>query len=217
MTVTRHVLKLRAFVPYCQLNIVMKKYSLLVSIMIISFICFGQSWTKHYDRVDACNCGFALVAKGGKFGYVSEQGKVLVPLIYDDAMAFSENRAAVMVDGKWGFVDNTGNEFVRPQYAEVYSFHDGLAVVAKNASYGFIDSTGKVVIPLRYSNARSFVDGLAPVSDQKGLWGYIDKDAKEVITFRFSYAASFSEGTGRVLLNGKWYLIDRDGKLTKDE
>ena len=74
-----------------------------------------------------------------------------------------------------------------------------------------------MVIPLRYSNARSFGDGLAPVSDQKGLWGYIDKDAKEIITFRFSYAASFSEGTGRVLLNGKWYLIDRDGKLTKDE
>ena len=38
----------------------------------------GQSWTKQYDRVDACNCGYALVEKNGKFGYVSEQGKVLV-------------------------------------------------------------------------------------------------------------------------------------------
>jgi len=38
-----------------------------------------------------------------------------------------------------------------------------------------------------------------------------------VIAFRFNYAASFSDGAGRVLQGGKWYLIDRDGKLTKDE
>jgi len=196
---------------------VMKKSSLLAVVLWISIICLGQSWTKEYDRVDACNCGFALVGKGGKFGYVNEHGKVLVPLIYDDAMAFSENRAAVMLNGKWGFIDITGNEFVKPEYSEVYSFHDGLAVVSKNDLYGFIDSTGRIVISLRYSNARSFGEGLAPVSDQKGLWGYIDKSSKEIIPFRFSYAASFSAGNGRVLLNGKWYLIDRDGKLTPSE
>ena len=122
-----------------------------------------------------------------------------------------------MANGKWGFIDISGVEFVKPQYTEVYSFHDGLAVVGKGDNYGFIDSTGNVVIAMRYSNARSFGDGIAPVSNQKGLWGYIDKQGKEVIPFRFSYATPLSDGAGRVLLNSKWYTIDKDGKLTKED
>jgi len=195
----------------------MKKYSVVLFLLALSIICGGQSWTKQYDRVDACNCGLALVSKNGKFGYVSEQGKVLVPLIYDEAMPFSEDKGAIMMDGKWGFIDNKGNEFVKPQYSEVYSFHDGLAVVSKGDNYGFIDTTGNVAISLRYTNARSFGAGVAPVSNQKGLWGYIDTNGKEVIPFRFNYAASFTDSTGRVLLDSKWYIIDKHGKLTKDE
>jgi len=196
---------------------VMKKFSLLLLIFSMGLFSSGQSWTKKYDRVDACNCGMALVSKSGKFGYVSDEGKVLVPLVYDDAMAFSENRAAVMQDGKWGFIDLNGNEFVKSQYTEVYSFHDGLAVVGKGDAYGFVDSTGQVAIPMRYTNARSFGDGVAPVSNQKGFWGYIDKGGKEVISFRFNYATSFSDGVGRVLMGSKWYSIDNQGKLTKEE
>ncbi len=78
----------------------MKRYSLFLCALAIGLMGLGQSWTKQYDRVDACNCGLALVEKNGKFGYVSEQGKLLVSLVYDEAMAFSEDRAAVMVGGK---------------------------------------------------------------------------------------------------------------------
>src|SRR5690349_3203464 len=109
----------------------MKRYSLLLCLLATGIYAVAQPWTKKYDRIDACNCGLALVEKAGKFGYVSEQGKLIVPLIYDEALAFSEDKAAVSVGGKWGFVDKTGNEFVKPQYTEVYSFHEGLAVVRK--------------------------------------------------------------------------------------
>lgn len=195
----------------------MKTYSLLLCLLAIGFYTVAQSWEKKYDRVDACNCGFYLVKKAGKFGYVNEQGKITVPLIYDDAMAFSENSGAVSIGGKWGFVDRNGNEFVKPQYTDVYSFHEGLAVVGQGDDYGFIDSTGKISIPMRFTHAGSFSDGLAPVCNKKGLWGYINKDGKEVIAFRFNYATSFSESVGRVVMGSVRYSIDKDGNLIKEE
>ena len=193
----------------------MKKYSLLVWLLTTGMYVVAQSWAKEYDRVDACNCGLALVKKAGKFGYVSEKGKLIIPLIYDEGLAFSEDKAAVSILGKWGFVDTKGNEFVRPQYNEVYSFHDGLAVVAKSGSYGYIDTAGSIAIPFQFSNAGNFAEGIAPASNAKKLWGYIDRTGKEVIPFRFNYATAFTEGAGRVLLNDSWYKIDIEGNLTK--
>lgn len=149
----------------------MKKYSLLLCFLAAGVYAIAQPWTKKYDRIDACNCGLALVEKAGKFGFVNEEGKLIIPLIYDDAVAFSEDKAAVSVGGKWGFVDKKGNELVKPQYTEVYSFNEGMAVVGMGDEYGFIDSTGKVVIPMNYTNARSFADSIAPVCNKKGLWG----------------------------------------------
>ena len=92
----------------------MKKYYLLICLFAISICAVAQPWAKNYDRVDACNCGLALVKKDGKFGFVTEQGKVVIPLIYDEALAFAEDRAAISVGGKWGFIDKNGNEIVKP-------------------------------------------------------------------------------------------------------
>jgi len=72
---------------------------LFLYVLATGLIGLDQSWTKQYDFVVDCNCGLALVEKNGKFGYVSEQGKLLVSLIYEVSMVFSEDRAAVMVGG----------------------------------------------------------------------------------------------------------------------
>src|SRR5689334_15522869 len=99
----------------------MKKYYLLLCLLAISLYTVAQSWAKQYDRVDANNCGLALVKKDSKVGFVTERGKLSIPLIYDEALAFSEDKAAVAVGGKWGFIDKEGNQIVKLQYAEVYS------------------------------------------------------------------------------------------------
>ena len=84
------------------------KNNFLVVAIIFSMAGYGQAWTKQYDHVDECVCGLSLVRKGDKHGFVDKVGKLVVPLIYDEAMAFSESMAAVKQDGKWGFIDSTG-------------------------------------------------------------------------------------------------------------
>lgn len=194
----------------------MKKILLLSCFLISFFSGWNQSWAKNYDMVDACDCGLFKVAKNGKYGYADDKGKLIIALIYDDGMSFSEGRAAIMLAQKWGFVDSTGNEFVKPQYTEVYSFHEGLAVVSKGDNFGFIDLSGNLTIPLMYTNAKSFGSQLAPVSNNKMQWGFVDKSNKIIISFQYSYADSFTEGTARVMKAGKWMYIDNNGKVVKE-
>ena len=44
-----------------------------------------------------------------------------------------------------------------------------------------------------------------------GLWGFIDRKGKTVITPRFDQVDSFEQGKARVLLDGRWKSIDRQG------
>jgi hypothetical protein len=126
----------------------MKKYLFLSASLIFMISGYGQAWTKAYDHVDNCVCGLSLVEKSGKHGYVNEQGKLKIPLIYDDGMTFSEGKAGVKTGDKWGFIDSLGNEVVKPLYGEVFSFNEGFALVINGDNYGFIDASGKLVIPM---------------------------------------------------------------------
>ena len=121
------------------------KYNFLLGAILISMAGYGQAWTKEYDHVDDCVCGLSLVGKGDKHGFADKDGKLIVPLIYDEAMTFSEGMAAVKQDGKWGFLDSTGKLVVPLKYTDAMSFHNNLAIVSNGSSYGFIDKTGKEI------------------------------------------------------------------------
>ena len=54
-----------------------------------------QQWARQFDFVDDASCGLALVGKGNKRGFVDKDGRLLVPLVYDEAMHYSEGMAAV--------------------------------------------------------------------------------------------------------------------------
>src|SRR5678810_1209007 len=84
------------------------KFILFFSSIWLSVAGSAQSWAKQYDFVDECSCGLALVSKDGKRGFVTKEGKLVIPVIYDDALHFTEGMAAVKKDGKWGYLDSTG-------------------------------------------------------------------------------------------------------------
>ena len=84
------------------------KYSLLLGAFFFSMAGYGQVWAKEYDHVDDCVCGLSQVAKGDKYGFVNKDGKLIIPLIYDEALTFSEGFVAVKQNGKWGYLDSTG-------------------------------------------------------------------------------------------------------------
>jgi len=50
------------------------------------------------------------------FGYINENGEVVVDAVYDDAHPFSEGRGLIERNGKFGFVDTEGNEIIEPVF-----------------------------------------------------------------------------------------------------
>src|SRR4051812_6367475 len=93
-----------------------------------------------------------LVSQNGKWGFVNKSGQTIVPLTYEDAQSFTEERAAVKVNGKWGFIDPNGNVKIPPAYDEAGPFAGRLSEVRLNRKEGFIDINGKAVTEIKYDD-----------------------------------------------------------------
>lgn len=83
---------------------------------------------------------------GYKYGYLNYDGKLQIPIIYDEAENFSEGLAAVKIDNKWGYIDEKGKVKIDFLYDEVSDFQNGLALVRKDDSSFYIDNNGKKLI-----------------------------------------------------------------------
>lgn len=127
------------------------------------------------------------VSKDDKYGIIDGQGRVIVPLEYDEISAFYQD-GMVRVQkngGKWS-----------------------------NRKYGYINLDGELVIPLQYRWAKDFSEGLAAVENDKGLVGYIDKQGNLAIPFRYIDGQPFKNGRAVVRANiygGPYGAIDTKG------
>lgn len=175
---------------------------------------------KEYQYIQKGILGFPdSTATGYKIGFINHSGKVVVPLIYDDAKNFSEGLAVVIKDRKYGFVDKTGKIVVPIIYDNAESFSEGLAAVSKNGKSGFINTQGKVVIPLRYDTVGEFKEGFAMIG-QGEKEGLINKQGKIIVQPTYDYVGNFSEGLAVVyqVVNqnsgkSKYGFINQSGKL----
>lgn len=178
----------------------------------LPFYSQAQKWAKNFDFVDQCICGLSKVGKDNKIGYTDINGNVVIPVIYDEGLTFSEGYTAVRTGSTWIYFDSTGKQISDSKYEDAGDFHSGLAAVMKNDHYGYIDITGKVVITFQFTNARKFSEGLAPISNAKGLWGYIDDKGETVINPQYDFADSFDNGEARVMKDDKVFYIDKHNK-----
>ncbi len=176
-----------------------------------------------------------------KRGFADTTGKVVIPLIYQDAALFSEGICAVMKDNKkWGFIDKTGKEITEFKYDKLSSFSDGVAFGELAGKYGLIDKQGKEIVSLHpdglegftktfldnvekgkntghfiFDDYQSFSENLGAVK-LKEKYGFIDKSGAIVIPIIYDRVESFYKGTAIVLLDKKMKIIDKTGKTIKD-
>ena len=81
-----------------------------------------------------------------RYGYIATTGKIVIPVQFDNASAFSEGLAAVTICNKSGFIDKTGKVVIPLQFDEAFSFNNGLARVRfPDGRLGYIDRNGKTV------------------------------------------------------------------------
>lgn len=172
---------------------------------------YDETWSEPLSE------GRILVSKGGKFGIIDINHKVIFPFSnkYQTIESFSDGMAPVMSkSSKWGFINKDGKEVIAPQYDGIdgnfsgpYGFSEGLAGMKKGNKWGFITKTGKVAIPFTYDEIRPFSEGLAGVL-KGNQWGFIDGANKTIIPFKYA-----DSNVGRYSVNymGATYFNFYDG------
>lgn len=176
---------------------------------------------------------------GGKWGFVDETGKFVIPPRFDGAKGFGEDGLAIVqVDDpagsvrREGFIDRAGKVVVPARYDMLRPYGGELAAFRLGAKWGALDREGREVIPPRFASLGTFADnGLAPASlkyrfgEEKARFGYVDRSGRFVIPETFAYAGSFApvpadggmdapEGLARVVLaGGEGGYIEPSGKI----
>ena len=200
---------------------------ILLALFLISNVLFGQQNNPNL---------LTRSKKDGKWGFLNRSGSFVIPPQFDWVSHFSEDLAAVMVGKKFGFIDETGGFVIKARYTEVGDFSEGLArvkiggatvyptgtslVKRNDNNWQFIDKAGNTVFKIRADEVGDFSEGLAAASiiKSRSLYcGYLDKQGQWAIAPQFGTCKPFSHGTAKILLNGEWRLIDREGKFIAEK
>ena len=171
-----------------------------------------------HDGLAAVNVGakrmFPGILDGGKWGYVNNSGKLVIPIQYDFAFDFSEGLANVSDLGSTGitFIDRQGNIQIRIPKGTAGDFREGVAPVYLDRSLDgqdweteYIDTNGKTKFSVE-GYGEEFYDGLAvlivrngkAVSNENSSYGFVNRTGKTVIEPRFGEALHFSDGLAAV-------------------
>ena len=183
--------------------------------------------------------GFARMRRTTKFYYIDEYGKPIFSTVFDKAEDFNEGFAEIKLNGKWGFINKKGIITIEPQFYETHPFSNGLSQIAYSITgkHGYIDTTGNIIIKPQFDDATAFINDRAWVL-MGGKWGLINKEGKYILNptykevkyvfkiynqwgpeFYYRYVTKLinnslytNDNLRWVLLDGKWGLINKDGK-----
>lgn len=161
--------------------------------------------------------GLAPVRKDKKWGYIGTDGKIAIPLKYDDISSFDNGHAIVEFNKKFMVVDAQGNETaIDPKAIVVKNLQEGLAPFdSETKMEGFIDPSGKIVIQPIYASVGYFNGGLAWAKTPAGKVGFINKAGEWVIEPQFDAVKDFPEdgNLARVKANEQWTYVNRNGDI----
>ena len=161
---------------------------------------------------------WALIKKDGKYGFIDQNGKIVVAPKYDSIEKFGAHGvswALVEKNGKLGFIDKSGKEVVKPQYEMIDHFGTygpPWALVRKDGRLGFIDQEGNEDFTI--ASVMSVTEGKKISFQQNVSEGdnssYIDRAIKEINLLRIQSPSSLTEKD-----NDMFALVLRDRNLDR--
>ena len=148
-------------------------------------------------------------APSDRWGFIDQQGQLVIGATFDDVGPFSEGLAAVNKGGKWGYIDTNGKMVIEPIYKSAWAFHEGFARVQPfNEPDKFINRDGTALSAENWAAADDFSEGRARVM-VGNLFGYIDKTGKLVIQPIYTRGWNFRNGNVIVEFHEKLGVINQ--------
>lgn len=169
------------------------------------------------ERVCAFSEGLAafsiIDSVGEKWGFVNNEGKVVITPQFKNVNRFSENKCAVENENnKWGFINKNAEIIINYQFDGIAEkFINGTAAVYLDKKVGIINEKGKFIINPQFNYMCN--DGENYLILSENLWGWCDKDGKIFINPQFDQALPFGGSElAAVKSNKTWGYIDINGK-----
>jgi len=158
---------------------------------------------------------WALIMKDGKFGFIDQEGNLVVAPQYDSIEKFGAHGvswALIEKNGKLGFIDKHGKEVVKPQYEMIDHFGTygpPWALVRKDGRLGFIDQEGNEDFSVASATISSGGNRIAvqqniPEGENSS---FIDRAMREIIRLRIQSPSALSDN------NDMFALILHDQNL----
>jgi hypothetical protein len=147
-----------------------------------------------------------------KYGYISAQGQILLPCIYERVTELNEGIGFGLKNKKWTMVNEFGRVLELP-YTNVGQFNDHLCSVEVNGKYGYIDTAGNEVIQAMYDNAGDFHGDITWIR-LNGKEGLINRSGRFILPAMYNAIGSFDKRYVSVDSGGKWGILTVSGELT---
>lgn len=100
-----------------------------------------------------------ILNETGKFGFINQNGEVIIAPQFDFACPFKGNVAFASQDYYYKLIDKQGNAVIDQQFEHVRNWSsNGLAAVCVGGKWGYINQEGEMVIQPQYDAVTSFAD-----------------------------------------------------------
>lgn len=170
-----------------------------------------------FEYAEPFRCGRAMVKVNDRWFYIDTAGNRLFGTDFDFAETFHGDRAMVMQGEKYRIIDTEGRTVADMHYDQVNLQSPWCWQVTriKGDVYwsGFVDLNGKELTPLIYDEVGYYDLEVKRIRVGKGdKYGFLDERAQVAIPVIYEQAEIFNHGKARVMLNGRDFFIDPNGK-----
>jgi len=176
---------------------------------------------KGYQYAEPFRYGLAMVQVDDRWFYIDSMGTNPFGIDFDFAETFHFDRAMVKEGEHYRIIGTDGKTVAAMRYDQVnpYTATRWQVTKIKGDDYwsGFVDLDGKEVVPLIYTRIGMYeedVDRTRVGIHEK--YGFLDQLGEVAIPVQYEYAEVFAKGKARVMLNGRQFFIDPDGKEVEE-
>jgi hypothetical protein len=125
----------------------------------------------------------------GKFGFINEDGGVVIEPTFTGAQPFKDGRAVVNTDEtffRYGLIDQTGKYVIEPSYNDISILGEKRVALGKaidekipfaGSKFAIADLNGKILTEFKYVNVLEYKNGFASASDTRNTF-FIDKNGQ---------------------------------------
>ncbi len=171
---------------------------------------------KPYEFKYIINSRYVLVRDAqNKFGLLSFEGEVIVPLEYDELFKGTENVLLVKKGKKYGLLylnKDYSTELLYDNRAEFNEY--GKALVKKAGNWHLLDTTGQIIkkLDLDIDRVSEYKNGFWTIK-KKYKSGFVNRNGKLVVPPIYDKVKPFFNGVARVIVGYKRGVVDTLGNV----